>query len=285
MKLRVALVTEVFHGGGAGQRLTARLVEAASTGARLAVLPEIPLDPWYPATRDSNDLDAEGVDGPRRALLSECARAAGIATVGGAIVADPADGSRHNTAITVDAAGGVIDVYEKLHLPHEPGFWEADHYEPGRTLPKPVTALGLPFGVQICSDANRPEGTHLLAAMGASLVVIPRATEAATWPRWRTVLQANAITSAIYVVSVNRPGPEADVGIGGPSVAVAPDGEIILETTDPLATVDVEPERLRRARDAYPGYLSVRSDIYEAAWSAVVQGMRASTPSGAAGKG
>lgn len=269
MAFRVALITDVFYGPGAADRLTERLVEAASVGARLAVLPEIPLDPWCPTTREAKDEDAEGPGGPRITMLTRAARAAGIATVGGAIVRDPLDGSRHNTALTVDAAGNLIHSYEKLHLPDEPGFWEADHYRPGRLVPTLITALGLPFGVQICSDANRPQGTHLLSALGALLVVVPRATEAATWPRWRTVLCANAITSAVYVLSVNRPGPEADVGIGGPSVVVAPNGEIILETTDPVATVDIEPERVERARAAYPGYLPVRSAIYAEGWSRV----------------
>ena len=145
----------------------------------------------------------------------------------------------------------------------------ADHYEPGRIVPAPISTLGVPFGVQICSDANRPQGTHLLAAMGAQLVVVPRATEAATWPRWRAVLRANAITNAVYVLSVNRPGPEADVGIGGPSVVLAPDGDVVLETTDPVATVEIDPERVERARAAYPGYLSVRSEIYREGWARV----------------
>lgn len=275
MQFRVGLITQVFHGEGAEERLTERLRQAAEAGARLAVLPEIPLDPWCPATRDAREADAESEGGPRHAMLSAAARTAGIATVGGAIVIDPADGSRHNTALTVDASGTLVDTYEKLHIPSEPGFWEADHYEPGRKVPAPVTTLGVPFGVQICSDANRPEGTHLLAAMGAMLVVVPRATEAATWPRWRTVLRANAITSAVYIVSVNRPGPAGDVGIGGPSVVVAPDGEVLLETTDPVATADIEPDRVQRARRAYPGYLSVRSELYREGWSRVAQSRRA----------
>src|SRR5204863_9537746 len=70
--LRVALISEVFFdensgepapnalGGletapkalGALERLTQHLREARRQGAELAVLPEIPLNPWSPATRD-----------------------------------------------------------------------------------------------------------------------------------------------------------------------------------------------------------------------------------------
>ena len=46
--LEVALVTEVFHGVGGAPRLHARLQEAVRGGAGLAVLPELPRDPWGP---------------------------------------------------------------------------------------------------------------------------------------------------------------------------------------------------------------------------------------------
>jgi predicted amidohydrolase len=36
------------------------------------------------------------------------------------------------------------------------------------------------FGIQVCSDVNRPEGSLLLGALGAEAIVCPRATEAAT---------------------------------------------------------------------------------------------------------
>ena len=59
--------------------------------------------------------------------------------------------------------------------------------------------------MQVCSDTNRPQGTHLLAAQGAAAVLIPRATEEATYQRWKVVFRANALTNSCYVLSVNRP--------------------------------------------------------------------------------
>ena len=123
--------------------------------------------------------------------------------------------------------------------------------------------------MQICSDVNRPEGTHLLAAQGAELVVAPRATELATWHRWRPVLTANALTSCCWVASVNRPGPEQGVLIGGPSFAVAPDGEVLLETTEALGLFSFDRGDLPRMRLEYPGYLDVRADLYRAGWDRV----------------
>ena len=94
-----------------------------------------------------------------------------------------------------------------------------EHDDPlGR--PRRIDAFGIPIGVQLCSDINRPEGTHLLGAQGAMATLNPRATEEATYQRWKVVFRANAMTSACYVLSVNRPYPEQGVPLGGPSVPV-----------------------------------------------------------------
>ncbi|HEX9794928.1 MAG TPA: carbon-nitrogen hydrolase family protein [Planctomycetota bacterium] len=260
--MRIALIHQVFPGPDGAERLAACLQRAAADGATLAVLPEIACNPWSPATRVARAEDAEPPDGLRHGLQAAAARAAGIALVGAAIVQDSATGRRENTALVFDARGTLQSSFAKLHVPEEPGFWETDHYEPGREAAPLVRGLGLPFGVQICSDMNRPMGAHALAARGAELIVNPRSTERATYAWWRMGFQMTARTTCTFVVSVNRPAAEFGVEIGGPSIAVAPDGEVLLETEEPLAIVDLDPARLVTARAAYPGYLPVRSDLY-----------------------
>jgi predicted amidohydrolase len=268
-KLTVALVSDVFWQPDGIGRLRERLDEAARRGADLAVLPEIGLNPWSPATKEHRDDDAEPMGGPRMTSQAEAAAEAGIGLVGGIIHRDAATGRRTSRALVFDRAGTLVATYEKLHLPDEPGFWEPSHYEPGTDAPQRIDAFGLPVGVQLCSDNNRPEGTHLLAAQGAMAVVVPRASEQRTYQRWKVVFRANAITSACYVLSVNRPDPEGGVLLGGPSVAVDPSGEVILETTDTISLVTLDAEAVRRARVAYPGYLPVRASLYAEGWRAV----------------
>jgi predicted amidohydrolase len=130
-----------------------------------------------------------------------------------------------------------------------------------------IMDLGFPFGIQICSDINRPVGSHLLGAQGALAILNPRATEAATFERWKLVFRANALTSCAYVLSVNRPSPEQGVPLGGPSTAVDPNGEVLVETTDPLAVVRLEASAVETARRRYPGYLAVNAGMYASAWS------------------
>lgn len=267
--LTVALISEVFWEPDGPARLRARLDEAAQQGAELAVLPELPLNPWRPATKHAQEADAEGMDGPRTRAQSEAAAEAGIGIVGGIIHRDAATGRRTSRALVIDRRGTIRATYEKVHLPEEPGFWETSHYAPGTEAPKLIRDFEVPIGLQICSDANRPEGSHLLGALGAAAVINPRATEERTYGRWRTVWRANALTSCCYVLSVNRPDAEEGVLIGGPSICFDPNGEAIVETTDRIALTSIDTTVVDAARRAYPGYLPVNARLYADAWSEI----------------
>lgn len=278
-ELTLALITQCFYGPDGADRLAGRLAEAASRGAEVAVLPELPLDEWVPSSQQHHPDDAEEADGRRSRALTEAAREAGIGVLGGVILVDPESGKRFSTALLLDSAGQLCGCYEKLHLPHEAGFWEKSHYRPGRSQPAPIDGFGLKLGVQLCSDVNRPQGSLLLAALGAEVILNPRATEETTWPRWRTVLTANALTGCCYVASINRPGPERGVPIGGPSFLVDPNGEVLLETTDPVAVARLRREVVEDARSRYPGYLDLFPEIYRRGWAAVERGSGDSGPS------
>jgi N-carbamoylputrescine amidase len=267
--MRVALVSDVFYSADAEPRLRRRLAEAKARGATLAVLPEIPLNPWSPATATPRDEDAETAHGPRHQMLGRCAHEGRIAVVGGAIVVDPSTGRRHNTALVFDDEGSLVGSYRKVHLPDEEGFREPCHYDPGSDPPQAIRAGGLTFGVQICSDMNRPAGSHVLGAAGAQAILNPRATQAITYERWKLVFRANALTSTTYVLSVNRPGPEQGVDIGGPSIAVDPNGDVLVESMDPVTTVDLDEHVITNARRRYPGYLAHFPAIYARGWNQV----------------
>jgi predicted amidohydrolase len=267
-RLSLAIVHDLFHDADADRRLNAALVEARRRRADLALLPELPLDPWIPASDAPSETDAEPPGGPRHERLAAAARTAGIAVVGGAIVRDPKTGRRTNRALVFDADGKLVATYDKLHIPDEPGYRERAHYEPGETPPSVVRGFGLPFGVQICSDLNRPSGCQLLRAAGAGVILAPRATLEETYDRWRLVMRADALTSACWLVSVNRPrATTQELTMGGPSVVVAPDGHVLHETEEPLSIVELDTEAVDRARCEYPGYLDLPAEVYARGWA------------------
>lgn len=267
--LTVALIHDVFFGENAEARLDSALAGARSGGATLAVLPELPLDPWVPHGHTPSGEDAETPGGRRHATLAAAAGKAGIALVGGAITIDAHSGRRHNRALVFDANGRLLDTYDKLHIPEEEGFWESSHYEVGSRLPSRIDAFGTPIGVQLCSDMYRPQVSQCLGALGVTAILAPRATETTTFDRWRAMLQSNAITSCAFVVSVNRPRPEFGVPLGSPSAVVCPDGRVLIETTQPLTVVTLPADEITQARRAYPGYLPVRAELYARCWEAV----------------
>jgi predicted amidohydrolase len=265
--MKVALITEVFFDDPEGVELRDHLTRARDLGSEVAVLPELPLNAWAPYSKVARDDDAEAVDGPRQQIMARAASEAGIALVGGAIVRDPPTGARHNTALLYASDGSCLARYRKVHLPEEEGYWETSHYEPGQDGPEVVTGLSMTIGLQICSDVNRPQGFQLLAAQGAEVIFAPRATPPETYDRWRLILRANAIMSGAYVVSTNRPRPEHGASIGGPSIVIAPTGDVITETTEPVHVVDADSSVVEEAALEYPGYLERFPGLYAKSWS------------------
>lgn len=265
--LRVALVSEVFHDDPGGVRLREHLRQARENDADVAVLPELPLNDWAPAHRNVRAEDAEMPDGPRQEVMAAAAAEVGIALLGGAIVLDADSGDRHNTAILYAADGTCLARYRKVHLPAEEGYWETSHYLPGREPPRVAEGLPMRVGIQICSDVNRPQGIQLLAAQGAEVILAPRATPPETYDRWRLVLRANAIMSGAYVISTNRPRPEGKASIGGPSIAIAPSGDVIAETAESVRVVTLDRATVERAARSYPGYLERFPELYTRGWA------------------
>src|SRR6266508_6697491 len=111
-RLTVALVSEVFWEPDGLGRLAETLDQCVQRGADIAVLPELPLNPWRPATRDPQAADAEPMDGPRARAQGTSAREAGIGLVGGIIHRDPATGRRTSRSLVFNRGGELVATYE-----------------------------------------------------------------------------------------------------------------------------------------------------------------------------
>ena len=120
-RITVALISEVFWEDDGVDRLRSLLESARERGADLAVLPELPLNPWSAATSTPVDDDCEPPEGPRWRVQQDLAAEVGIGLVGGAIVVG-GDGRRRNTALVFSVKGALVGTWEKAHIPAEPGF-------------------------------------------------------------------------------------------------------------------------------------------------------------------
>ena len=264
-ELTIGLIRDIFVGEDATQRLSQTLQQVKDRGCQLAVLPEIACNPWSPATKRMLDHDAEVIGGPRTTMQANAAKEVGVGLIGAAIL--EGDSARFNTCLFWNEEGKLIGTYQKHHVPEEVGFWETSHYDHGVEGFKVFPFHGFNIGIQICSDMNRPQGSHILAALGADVIVGPRSTERATYEKWRPVWIANALTTSCYVASVNRPHEEQGVLIGGNSIAVDPNGKVITEADDAITTFTIRRSTIEKARVDYPGYLPCRAALYADAWS------------------
>lgn len=264
-ELTIGLIRAIFTSEDSSEQLTKRLHEAKLMGCDLAVLPEIACNPWSPATNEMVADDAEVIGGPRTTMQAQAAKEANIGLIGAAIL--QGDSARYNTCLFWNEEGELLGTYQKHHVPEETGFWETEHYDHGIEGFKVFPFHGFNIGIQICSDMNRPQGSHILAALGADIIVGPRSTERATYEKWRPVWIANALTTGCYVASVNRPDEEQGVLIGGNSIAVEPNGKVIAEADDAITTFTVRRSTIEKARVDYPGYLPCRARLYADAWS------------------
>jgi predicted amidohydrolase len=259
--VRVALVQLAPRLGAVADNLAliAREVErAAAAGAELALLPELALCGYR--LRDLVPHVAVRLDqpGPERRRLEELSRV--LPFVVGLVEESPDHRFFNSAAYWED--GRLVHVHRKCYLPTYGMFDEAMDFSPGERLSAFDTRFGR-VGLLLCEDAWHPSATTVLAQDGAHMVWVLSAaplrgssrTGGASLETWRELLRTLARFNTLHALWVNRAGFEDGLGFAGGSFAVAPDGATLAsgrELEPDLVVVELDPERLRAARAAYP---------------------------------
>jgi N-carbamoylputrescine amidase len=210
--------------------------QAAGRGARIVCLPELFRHQYFCREENPANFDlAEPVPGPSTDALGKVACELGVAIVA-PLFERRAAGLYHNTAAVIAPDGSIAGVYRKMHVPHDPLYFEKYYFAPGD---QGFTAIDTPFGriaVLVCWDQWYPEGARIAALSGASVLFYPTAigwhpSEKAAWgdaqlDAWRTVQRAHAIANGVYVAAVNRTGREQPPRGAGDLVACQPAGPL-----------------------------------------------------------
>lgn len=251
-------------------RVEALLRAHAGQGIELFVLPEL----WsagYFSFGCYGEL-AETLEGPTVTMCRRVARELGAAVHLGSFVergvepagrgVEPAAGDAaapgrlHNTAVLIDRAGRIAQVYRKIHVFGYRSL-EAQLLEPGTALSVVDSPVG-PLGSTTCYDLRFPGLWQALSERGAEAVIVPAAWPAVRREHWRVLTQARAIEHQLWVIAVNAcgvqgTGPEA-VRLGGFSRVVDPAGIVVAECGDDeqVLVVDVDPALARAVRTEFP---------------------------------
>jgi predicted amidohydrolase len=82
---------------------------------------------------------------------------------------------------------------------------------------------------------------------------------ASGWPtprigHWDVLTRARAIEDQAWMVACNGVGSHADIALGGHSIVIDPQGNVVAEAGDDETVLfaDVEPGRAREWREAFP---------------------------------
>jgi N-carbamoylputrescine amidase len=259
--------------------------DAAKQGAQIVCLPELFRSQYFCQTEDHKNFElAEEVPGESTSALGDVARETGVVIIA-SLFEKRSAGVYHNTAVIIDADGGLLGKYRKMHIPDDPLYHEKFYFTPGdlgfQAWP---TAQGK-IGVCVCWDQWYPEAARLTALRGAEILFYPTAIGwhpsekkkfgAAQYSAWETIQRSHAIANGCYVAAANRVGHEVPplaasgesdgIEFWGQSFVAAPSGEIIAKGSvdrEEIVIADVEWDRVNEHRTHWPFLRDRRVDAY-----------------------
>jgi predicted amidohydrolase len=172
-----------------------------------------------------------------------------------------------NRSLLIDANGGIVARYDKLHvfdvdLANGERYRESATIRPGDGATVADTPWGR-LGMSVCYDVRFPHLYRQLAKAGAAMISIPAAFTVPTGEaHWETLLRARAIETGAFVLAPAQGGTHEDGRrTWGHSTVVGPWGEIVarLDHDEPAvlrATLDLS--AVERARTSVPALLHDR---------------------------
>lgn len=261
-------------------RAIAKVREAAKAGAQIVLLPELFLSPYFCNTHRLELFDlAEPVPGPSTDELGKVAKDCGVVIVA-SLFERRMEGLYHNTVAVIDANGEFLGIYRKMHIPHDPLFFEKYYFRPGDLGFKVFNTKFAKVGTLICWDQWFPEGARATALKGAELLVYPTAIGWHPKERdefgkhqhdaWETIQRSHAIANGCYVASINRIGFEpSPAGEGlifwGASFVADPFGVLIHRAShdqEELIVAKCSRARMTDVRRNWPFFRDRRTDAY-----------------------
>ena len=260
-----------------------KIREAAKRDAQIISLHELFRSEYFCRTEDAELFNlAEPVPGLVTERLSQIAKELRVALVV-SLFERRAAGIYHNTCAVLDADGGFLGKYRKMHIPDDPLYYEKFYFTPGD--------LGFPnfdtkyarIGVQICWDQWYPEASRITALSGAQVIFYPTSIGwhphekaqfgAAQLDAWKTIQRSHAIANGVYAAVVNRVGFEGghaqgDAGLDfwGNSFVADPFGEVISQASsdrEEILVVECDPAKSEDTRRNWPFLRDRRIDAYQ----------------------
>jgi N-carbamoylputrescine amidase len=264
--VKVGLIqTKVTDDVEANLKKTAALIkQAARKGAEIVCLQELFACRYFAQVQDDRFFDiAETVPGRLSEFLSQCAATNRVSLVGGSIYEKGDDGKFYNTALIFDSGGKITGKYRKMHIPHDPNYYEQHYFSPGDLGYVQVNTGKTVVAPLICYDQWYPEAARVNAIQGAQIIFYPtaigwfkelRRDEPFSARRWEHAMRAHASLNGIFVAAVNRVGREGDLRFWGGSFVADPFGEVVARASHSREQVLVASLDLNRISVSQEGW-------------------------------
>ena len=264
------------------KKATDMIEKAVKKGAEVICLPELFLTDYFCQTENPALFDlAEPIPGPTTKALAALAKKHKVIIIG-SIFEKRTAGIYHNTAIVLEKDGSLAGIYRKMHIPHDPNFYEKYYFTPGDLGYKSFETTAGNIGTLVCWDQWYPEAARLTALKGAEVIFYPTAigwqpedTENGTMLKesdfvaqldsWITIQKSHAVANGVYVGAVNRIGREGEIVFWGNSFIADPFGKIIVQASsnkEEILVADVELDLVEQKRKYWPFFRDRRIDSY-----------------------
>jgi len=255
---------------------TARFVrQAAKKGAQIVCLQELFAYQYFAQTKDDRFFQtAEPVPGPLSRFLSEAASQNRVMLIGGSIYERGEDGKFYNTTLIYDSKGELAGKYRKMHIPHDPNYYEQHYFTPGDLGYIQVKLGDTVVAPLICYDQWFPEAARVNTIQGAQIIFYPTAIgwfrelkrdEPFSARRWEDAMRAHASLNGIFTAAVNRVGREGDLRFWGGSFVSDPFGEIVARASrskEEVLIASLDLDRIRMSQDGWRFMVNRRPQSY-----------------------
>jgi len=255
------------------KRTMEKVKDAASKGAQIVCLQELFRTRYFPQwdQRDAAAL-AETIPGPSTKAFSELAKELQIVII--VPVFEKDEVGFYNSVSVIDADGSLLPTYRKVHIPHDPLFYEQSYFTPGEEIRVYDTRYAR-FAALICYDQWFPEAARVAALQGAQIIFYPTAIgwikgeeepEEGDWhDAWETVQRSHAIANSICVAAANRVGCEEALVFWGSSFVCDPFGKILARagsSEEEVLVAELDLTRNEAVRDGWGFFRNRRPDVY-----------------------
>lgn len=251
-----------------------KIREAAKRGAKIICLQELYRTTYFPykEKKDATIL-AETIPGDSTRAFSSLAKEHGVVIIV-PLFEKGEDGNYYNSVVVINDDGKLMDTYRKIHIPHDPFFYEKDYFKPGNLGYQVYKTRYASFSVLICYDQWFPEAARINVLKGADILFYPTAigwikdempSEVDWHDAWETIQRSHAIANGVHVAAVNRVGEENGLKFWGSSFVSDSFGNVLKRASneeEEVLVVDLDLDKNKEIQEGWGFLRNRRPDTY-----------------------